>query len=87
LSSYCSLELCGGGDGLWLLAKIRDQYPTVATIIVSGDDSISSRFTLQPGVLGYLVKPVAPQLMLQAVNDAMTWQQVAARRATNAPQL
>jgi DNA-binding NtrC family response regulator len=69
-----------GHDGLWLMSQMRDRFPAVAIIVVSGDDAISPRFTLQPGVLGYLIKPVAPELMIKAVSDAMTWHEVAARR-------
>ena len=67
-------------DGLWLIARIREQFPAVAMILATGDDDIPPRFTLQPGVIGYLVKPFAPELLRSAVNDAVAWHDVAARQ-------
>ena len=67
-------------DGLWLIERIREQFPTVALILATGDDAIPPRFTLQPGVIGYLVKPIAPDLLLNAVNDGVAWHDVAARQ-------
>ena len=67
-------------DGLWLIAQIRERFPAVAMVLATGDDAISPRFTLQPGVIGYLVKPIAPELLLNAVNDGVAWHDVAARQ-------
>jgi CheY-like chemotaxis protein len=71
-------------DGLWLIERMREQFSTVAIILATGDDAIPPRFTLQPGVVGYLVKPIAPDLLLRSVHDAVAWHEVAARqRHTN----
>jgi CheY-like chemotaxis protein len=67
-------------DGLWLIDRIRERFPAVAMILATGDDAIPPRFTLQPGVVGYLVKPIAPEVLIQAVRDAITWHEVAARQ-------
>lgn len=67
-------------DGLWLLERMREEFPTVAIILATGDDAIPPRFALQPGVVGYLVKPIAAELLLNAVSDAATWHDVAARQ-------
>lgn len=66
-------------DGLWLIAQMRKQFPSVAVVLVSGDDSIPLRFALQPGVIGYLVKPVPPELLINAVSDGIAWNRVARR--------
>jgi len=66
-------------DGLWLIGRIREEYPTVAIILATGDDAIPPRFSLQPGVVGYLVKPIAPELLLSAVSDGAAWHDVAGR--------
>jgi response regulator of citrate/malate metabolism len=59
---------------------MREEYPTVAIILATGDDAIPARFTLQPGVVGYLVKPIAADLLVQSVLDAVAWHEVAARQ-------
>lgn len=66
-------------DGLWLIARIRAEFPAVAMILVTGDDSVPPRFTLQPGVVGYLVKPVDPELLVNTVCTGVAWHKVAAR--------
>lgn len=79
-----SVVLCDrfmpGRDGLWLVAHICEHFPEVAIILATADDSVPPRFTLQPGVVGYLVKPFNPALLLSAVRDAMVWHRAAARR-------
>ena len=69
-----------GHDGLWLIGRMRDEFQTVAIILISGDDAIPPRYTLQPGVVGYLVKPVPPESLITAVSDAMAWHDIAAKR-------
>ena len=69
-----------GHDGLWLVERMRDQFPTVAIILATADDAIPQRLSVQPGVVGYLVKPYRRELLVQAVNDGVTWHVVASRR-------
>ena len=66
-------------DGLWLISQMREQFPTVAIILATGDDAIPPRFSLQPGIVSYLVKPIAAELLLSAVDDGVTWHEVAER--------
>ena len=66
-------------DGLWLIAYIREHFPHVAIILATADDSVPPRFTLQPGVVGYLVKPYNPDHVVSAVRDAMVWHRAASR--------
>ena len=83
-----SVVLCDrfmpGRDGLWLVAHMCEHYPDVAIILATADDSVPPRFTLQPGVVGYLVKPFNPALLLTAVRDAMVWHRAAARKRASA---
>jgi CheY-like chemotaxis protein len=66
-------------DGLWLIGRMQEEFSTVAIILATGDDAIPPRLTLQPGIVGYLVKPIAPELLLSAVNDGVTWHEVSTR--------
>lgn len=69
-----------GRDGTWLVEQIRARHPAVAIILATADDAIPPRISLQPGVLGYLVKPFKRELVLAAVRDAIVWHRVAAGR-------
>lgn len=66
-------------DGDWLVAHIRERFPWIAIVLATGDVSIPPRITLQPGVVGYLVKPFSASCVLDAVENAMAWHRVAAR--------
>src|SRR4051812_18670471 len=62
-----------GKDGLWLILQIRKLCPEVAIVIASGDASIVPVFTLQPGIIGYLVKPLDQDALRDAVRDGIAW--------------
>src|SRR5687768_14843580 len=61
-TSAISVALCDrsmpGHDGDWLVAQIRERFPSVAIVLATGDASVPPRVSLQPGVVGYLVKPL-----------------------------
>ena len=67
-----------GHDGIWLVEQIRAKFPTVALILATADDAVPPRVSLQPGVVGYLVKPFKQPLVLDAVRDAIAWHRTAA---------
>jgi CheY-like chemotaxis protein len=67
-------------DGLWLMDQIRDQFPTIAMILATGDDEVPPRFTLQPGVIGYLMKPIKPESLMDAIKIGVSWHAAATRR-------
>jgi CheY-like chemotaxis protein len=60
-------------DGLWLIARIREQFPNVAIILATGVDWVPSSFPLGPAVVSYLVKPIEPHLLIDAVNFGLAW--------------
>lgn len=72
-------------DGLWLIEQMKGRFPNVAIILATADDAIPARISMQSGVLGYLVKPFKEQLVLEAVQDALAWHRVAAKRPAVAP--
>lgn len=82
-TSEISVVLCDrsmpGHDGDWLVSQIRERFPSVAIVLATGDASVPPRVSLQPGVVGYLVKPLRASMVLDAVEDAMAWHSVAAR--------
>jgi CheY-like chemotaxis protein len=41
-------------DGFWLLDRMRGEFPAVAIVLSTGDDSIPPRIVAEPGVVGYL---------------------------------
>lgn len=69
-----------GHDGLWLIEQMRERFPNVAIILATADDAVPPRISLQSGILGYLVKPFKQPRVLEAVQDAMAWHRVAAKR-------
>lgn len=74
-----------GHDGIWLVEQMRAQFPTVAIILATADDAVPPRVSLQPGVVGYLVKPFRPTLVVDAVRDAIAWHQAAAAAPSRQP--
>jgi CheY-like chemotaxis protein len=76
--AFCDQTLPGkGGD--WLLEQIRARFPTVAIILATGNSALPERVALQPGVVGYLVKPFEGELVTQVLADALLWHRVASR--------
>jgi DNA-binding NtrC family response regulator len=72
-----------GAGGLWLLQQIREHFPRVAIILATADSEVRGTVTLQHGVVGYVVKPFAKELVVKAVEGAIQWREaeVAAARA------
>jgi CheY-like chemotaxis protein len=76
--AFCDQTLPGqGGD--WLLQQMRERFPTVAIILATGNAALPERVALQPGVVGYLVKPFEGELVTQVLSDALLWHRVASR--------
>lgn len=66
------LKLGGPIDGQRLLEAIRWRWPTTVVIMLTAHGSLQSAVeAIQEGVDGYLLKPVRPAEVRQAVNDAL----------------
>ena len=61
-----------GESGIELLAYIRREYPEVAVLMVTGEDSTELAMTaIEQGAYGYLIKPVAAGELLINVANAL----------------
>ena len=68
------LDLMLGGrvDGLKVLEAIRWRWPDMAVVILTAHGSLESAMAaIREGVDGYLLKPVEPAELRQAVQEAM----------------
>ena len=85
-SSVPAAVLCDvdmpGHDGLWLVARVRERFPTVAIVLATAADEVPPAVSLQDGVVGYVLKPFHRQRLLAAVKDAVAWHQAAVARAS-----
>lgn len=89
-SAPISVMLCDrkmpGKNGDWLISQMNKRFPATAVILITADDAVPPRIALQPGVVGYFVKPFRTAAICDAVRDAMAWHQVASRsRRSNEP--
>jgi DNA-binding NtrC family response regulator len=67
----CDLRL-GEADGMELLARIRESYPTIAVIIMTGYASIESAVgAIRAGAVDYLAKPFNPGQLRHVVAKAI----------------
>jgi two-component system, response regulator FlrC len=66
------LEMPGHG-GAWLVDQLRDRYPDVAVILATASDAVPGTLSLRPSVVKYLVKPIAPEDLRGAVEEALVW--------------
>lgn len=73
-----------GMDGLALAERVREQYPDVYVVIVTGYDAFEyARRAIVYGVREYLLKPVADDALLEALSraqDALDAQQESRRQ-------
>lgn len=80
----CDVEMPGQG-GLWLAAQLRERFPATAIVLATAVDSIPPTTSLKSGIIEYLVKPFARDLMLGAVARGMEWHAAALARGPAAP--
>ncbi len=60
-------------DGISVLKKIRHQWPECEVIIITGYPTIeTAKQAVKLGAYHYLVKPVAPNDIVKAADDALT---------------
>jgi len=66
------LQLGGRADGMRVLESIRWRWPTSIVIILTAHGSLTSALdAIREGVDGYLLKPVEPEEVRRAVQDAI----------------
>lgn len=59
-------------NGVELVKKVKDQYPEVVVLVLSGyDDFAYVKETLMAGAINYLLKPVSKIDLIQAVSKAL----------------
>jgi len=74
------LRLGGRVDGLRVLEAIRWRWPETAVIILTAHGSLETAIAaIREGVEGYLLKPVEPAELRQAVEDALSRRRQRAR--------
>src|SRR5580704_2894726 len=71
-----------GESGMDLLAHIRREYPEIAVLMITGEDSTELAMTaIEQGAYGYLVKPIgAGELLINIANALHRWRADAENR-------
>ncbi len=69
----CSEHLGGQETGLYLLSRVRERFPMIQLVLISEgiDESLLALAINEVGVLKYLKKPLAPEPVEWAVDDAI----------------
>jgi CheY-like chemotaxis protein len=62
-----------GNDGLWLVQRLREDYPDVAIALATANDHISPMVALRDGVVDYVLKPFDRARICQAVRQGVMW--------------
>lgn len=60
-----------GHGGAWLVDQLRERFPATAVVLATADDHVPGTLSLQPGVVGCLVKPLAREALLRAVSTGV----------------
>ena len=73
-----------GLDGMDVLKIIKERWPDSEVVVITGYPTIeSAKEAVRLGACDYIAKPVAPDDVIKAANDAMTHKRWALRSATN----
>ena len=77
-----ALMLCDirmpGHDGMWLAARVRQDFPETAVVMSSGvQDSHAAEECLRQGVVEYLTKPFGSERLREAVSRGLEWHEAA----------
>jgi CheY-like chemotaxis protein len=67
------VRMPGRMDGLALVAQVQIDHPSIRSIVVSGNASAEQ--ARNAGASGFVAKPYLAKTMVQAVHDAVLWQQ------------
>ena len=65
-------------NGLWLVERLRERYPTVAIVLATAVDTVPGSISLRSGVVAYVLKPFDRTQVLGAVEKAIAWHRAAA---------
>ena len=65
-----------GHSGLWLAEQFQEHSPTTAVVIATADAHVPPAESLEPGIVGYLLKPVSLDQLLAVVGKAARWSAV-----------
>jgi two-component system response regulator HydG len=67
-------------DGMDVLKTIKERWPDSEVVVITGYPSIeSAKAAVRLGAQNYLAKPVGPDDVIKAANDAMTHKRWALR--------
>ena len=70
-----------GVDGMEVLKAIKDKWPETEVVIITGYPSIeTAKEAVRLGAYDYLAKPVGPDDVINAANDAVTQKKWALHR-------
>jgi len=62
-----------GQDGMEVLKTIKTRWPDIEVVVITGYPSIeSAKQAVRLGACNYLAKPLDPNELVKAANDAMT---------------
>jgi DNA-binding NtrC family response regulator len=50
-----------GKGGAWLIDQIQQRCPSTAVVLATANDQVPGTLSLQPSVVGYLVKPLSQE--------------------------
>lgn len=79
--AFLDIRLPGGRDGLEILKDIHQRYPHMPVILLTGHASLQSAMeAVRLGASDYLIKPIAPEILLARAQDALARQVVQRRR-------
>lgn len=68
--AICDIRM-PGHDGVWLVDRLRRQYPLTSIVLATGVADMDPHVTLQTGVVTYLVKPFDAVTLGRAIEDAL----------------
>lgn len=67
------VQMPPGHDGLWLIARVREQHPAIGVVLATTVDTVAPVISMQAGVIHYLVKPLIKDRVLAAIEAATAW--------------
>ncbi len=72
-----------GQDGMDVLKTIKTRWPDIEVVVITGYPSIeSAKQAVRLGACNYLAKPLDPNELVKAANDAMTQKRWAMRNVS-----